>query len=123
MPVFEPAPGGRSLKGYIYSPFTAADFLASAIEMESAEGYDVALYDGPIRVANILARGGQGRAAGETVTEEVAIGAEPTMKATIVDPPRMTYLRSPGESAQTSVSSSFVKPPSPSLRAASAVAW
>jgi two-component sensor histidine kinase/sensor domain CHASE-containing protein len=77
MPVFEAAPGGRRLKGYIFSPFSASDFLISALELENAEGYDVGLYDGPIGRSNFLARAGQGRAKGETVIEPVAMGAEP----------------------------------------------
>src|SRR6478735_376707 len=77
MPVFEPAPGGRRLKGYIYSPFSASDFLVSALELENAEGYDVALYDGPLGKSHFLARAGPGRSTGETVVEEVAIGTEP----------------------------------------------
>ena len=77
MPVFEPAPGGRRLKGFIYSPFTAADFLASALEIENASGYDVALYDGSAGRSNLLARSGAAAAEGETVIEHVAIGTEP----------------------------------------------
>jgi two-component sensor histidine kinase/sensor domain CHASE-containing protein len=77
MPVFEPAPGGRRLKGYIYSPFTAADFLASAIELESSDGYNVTLYDGPISPENLLARADRGSGGGDQVTERVAIGTEP----------------------------------------------
>jgi CHASE1-domain containing sensor protein len=56
MPVFEAAPEGRRLKGYIFSPFSASDFLVSALELENAEGYDVVLYDGPIGDTNFLAR-------------------------------------------------------------------
>jgi two-component sensor histidine kinase/sensor domain CHASE-containing protein len=77
MPVFEAAPAGRRLKGYIYSPFSASDFLISALELENAEGYDVVLYDGPTGHSNFLARAGQGRSTGETITEPVAMGAEP----------------------------------------------
>ena len=77
MPVFEPAPEGRRLKGYIYSPFSAPEFLDSALELENAEGYDVVLYDGPVSETNYLARAGRGRSGGESVVERVAIGTEP----------------------------------------------
>jgi two-component sensor histidine kinase/CHASE1-domain containing sensor protein len=77
MPVFEQAPGGRQLKGYIYSPFSALDFLTSALERESAGGYDVALYDGPVSADHLLARSGSVSQEGDTATERVAIGAEP----------------------------------------------
>lgn len=79
MPVFEPAPGGRRLKGYIFSPFSAEDFLASALELVDAGEYDVALYDGPVGPTHLLARA-RGTAGGtETVTERVNIGTEPWM--------------------------------------------
>jgi two-component sensor histidine kinase len=76
MPVFEPAPGGRRLRGFIYSPFSAPVFLASALENENAEGHRVALYDGAPREENLLARGG-GEGGALTVLERVAVGAEP----------------------------------------------
>ena len=86
MPVFEQVAGGRRLKGYIFSPFSAPDFLASALELERADGYDVALYDGPARRGNLLARAGSGSAAGERVVERVAIGTEPwTLEVTALD--------------------------------------
>ena len=56
MPVFEAAPGGRSLRGFIYSPFNAGDFLTSALELEDAGNFGVALYDGSVAPQNILAR-------------------------------------------------------------------
>lgn len=77
MPVFEVAPDGRRLKGFIYSPFTAPDFLASALEIENAGGYDIVLYDGPPGADNLLAATGTGNAGGERVVERVAIGTEP----------------------------------------------
>ena len=85
MPVFEPAPGGRRLKGYIYSPFNAAEFLDSALELETSEGYEVALYDGQPSERNLLARDGAGTAEGASALEQVAIGTEPwTLKVTSV---------------------------------------
>jgi two-component sensor histidine kinase len=76
MPVFEQAPGGRRLKGFIYSPFSAADFLASALELEGSSGYGVALYDGPVNPDRLLARNA-GADSGEMAFERVAIGTEP----------------------------------------------
>lgn len=50
MPVFGANSGGRSLKGYIYSPFNAGDFLDSALQLEDAGAYGVQLYaDDPVR--------------------------------------------------------------------------
>lgn len=77
MPVFGQAPEGRQLKGYIYSPFTAPDFLSSALERENAGTYHVALYDGPVSPDHLLARSGPVVQGGDVATERVAIGAEP----------------------------------------------
>jgi two-component sensor histidine kinase/CHASE1-domain containing sensor protein len=77
MPVFEPVPEGRRLRGYIYSPFTAPDFLAAALEQQNTFGYDVALYDGAPVAGNLLARIEAGGGSGEMVTERVPVGADP----------------------------------------------
>ena len=55
MPVFEIGQGGRELKGFIYSPFNARDFLQSALELEDAGSYAVRLYDGEKSSENLLA--------------------------------------------------------------------
>ena len=55
MPVFEAGPGGRALKGFIYSPFSASDFLQSALELEDAGTYGVRLYDGEPGPQTLLA--------------------------------------------------------------------
>ncbi|MEO6386927.1 MAG: CHASE domain-containing protein [Croceibacterium sp.] len=77
MPVFAPSPGGRRLKGYIFSPFSAPDFLTAALETEQSGGYAVALYDGPVSPENLLARNNGRQADGETVSEDVEIGTHP----------------------------------------------
>lgn len=46
MPVFDRMAGGRQLKGFIYSPFNARDFLASAIQLETPNAMAIRLYDG-----------------------------------------------------------------------------
>ena len=77
MPVFEPAPGGRRLKGYIYSPFSAAEFLTAALELEDAGSYSVRLYDGSVSRANLMARIDNVAARGDTATERVDIADNP----------------------------------------------
>jgi len=78
MPVFEQAPGGgRRLEGFIYSPFSAADFLSSALELEGLSGYEVALYDGPVSPERLLARTPGAEDRGAVAFERVAIGTEP----------------------------------------------
>jgi len=60
MPVFEPVPGGgRRLTGFIYSPFDARDFLASALELEGAGDYALRLYDGDPNTGELLASSGE----------------------------------------------------------------
>jgi len=77
MPVFEPIPGGRRLKGFIYSPFTARDFLAAALELEDAGNYGVRLYDGAVREARLMASIDNAAAQGETASERVEIADTP----------------------------------------------
>jgi two-component sensor histidine kinase len=77
MPVFEPIPGGRRLKGFIYSPFTARDFLAAALELEDAGNYGVRLYDGAVREARLMASIDSAAAQGETASERVEIADTP----------------------------------------------
>src|SRR5690606_6663077 len=77
MPVFEPIPGGRRLKGFIYSPFTARDFLAAALELEDAGSYGVRLYDGEVLEANLMASIERAAAQGETVSQRVEVGDTP----------------------------------------------
>ena len=77
MPVFEPIPGGRRLKGFIYSPFTASDFLAAALELEDAGSFGVRLYDGAVREANLMASIDSAVAQGETVSERVEVADTP----------------------------------------------
>ena len=77
MPVFEPIEGGRRLRGFVFSPFSASDFLASALELEDAGDFGVRLYDGAPGVANLLAGIERAAAQGETVNERVAIANTP----------------------------------------------
>lgn len=78
MPVFEQAPGGgRRLRGFIFSPFNARDFLASALELEAAGDFGVRLYDGPPRPENLLATSGGGDPDGATLSRTVTIANNP----------------------------------------------
>jgi len=55
MPVYQQGLGGRELKGYVYSPFNAEDFLQSTIEFEQADEFGVRLFDGRLNEAGLLA--------------------------------------------------------------------
>ncbi|WP_246021497.1 CHASE domain-containing protein [Alteraurantiacibacter aquimixticola] len=78
MPVFEGAPGGRRLRGYIYSPFNAQDFLSSALELEDAGSYGVTLYHAAAAPDNVLAT---------TTTEEVPLDQRSHELVTIANSP------------------------------------
>ena len=73
MPVFEPTRAGRQLKGYIFSPFTAGHFLASALELEEAGTYGLRLYDGDPGPGRLLAAAGSDELDGQSVSEFVNI--------------------------------------------------
>jgi two-component sensor histidine kinase len=72
MPVFSADEFGRHLKGFIYSPFNARDFLASALELERPGPIGIKLYDRVARPDRLLAEithsGSFGPAYSETVT-------------------------------------------------------
>jgi len=75
MPVLELTPTGRRLKGYMYSPFNAPAFLASALELEDAGTLGVRLYDGDAQPDHLLASVGEG--GGRKTTELVSIANNP----------------------------------------------
>jgi len=75
MPVLEATPEGRQLNGFMFSPFKAGDFLASALELEDAGTFAVRLYDGDPSPGSLLASVGEG--GGRTSTELVSIGNNP----------------------------------------------
>lgn len=55
MPVFSEDGGERRLRGFLYSPYNAGDFLASASELFELEGMQLSLYDGPSKSGDLLA--------------------------------------------------------------------
>ncbi len=77
MPVYERGPAGRVLKGYIFSPFNAGQFLASALEQDDAGSYSVRLYDGEPAPGRLLAAGSSAELDGPTASEVVLIANNP----------------------------------------------
>ena len=77
MPVFEAAAGGRRLRGFIYSPFNADDFLSSALALEDAGAYGVSLYDGAPADTNLLSSTALPEDAGEVVRQRIMIANSP----------------------------------------------
>lgn len=94
MPVFEPGAGGRTLKGFIYSPFNAEDFLQSALELEDAGSYGVRLYDDDGEEGELLAATFDEDVANrDTVTRSVTIANNPLRLAvSIVEEPGLSGL-------------------------------
>ncbi|MBX7527772.1 CHASE domain-containing protein [Qipengyuania sp. 1NDH10] len=71
MPVFDGNGPGRSLKGFVYSPFNAGQFLESASELVTADAANVRFFDveGSERV--LMAQTAQWSEEGETVEREI----------------------------------------------------
>lgn len=80
MPVFEPAPGGRRLKGFVYSPFNARDFLNSVLELEEAGAFGVRLYDDANGTGTLLASNFEGATEGRRdIRQRVTIANNPSL--------------------------------------------
>jgi two-component sensor histidine kinase/CHASE1-domain containing sensor protein len=90
MPVFGVDEFGRHLKGYIYSPFNAQDFLASALELERPGPIGIRLYDREATPANLLAEISPSGGLGATYTQPVTIANHPWVLQ--VESPRPTSL-------------------------------
>lgn len=85
MPVFEGKGGARELKGFIYSPYNAQDFLASAAELVDTEGLNIALFDREAATENPLASILNSDGEGRSSSREVLIANRP-MTLTISAP-------------------------------------
>ena len=77
MPVFDGFGASRNLKGFIYSPFNADQFLASADELTSGQGAAVRLYDVRDGQRDVIAQLNNWRDTGETVEREVDLANRP----------------------------------------------
>lgn len=71
MPVFDGAGVARDLKGFIYSPFNASQFLASASELVSGDQSRVRLYDAGSGERQLMAKLGSWSEDGETIEREI----------------------------------------------------
>lgn len=77
MPVFEGGISGRKLRGFVYSPFNAQDFLISAMELETPGDMGVRLYDGAPGKENLLAELAPAQRTGRIVRNQVNIANHP----------------------------------------------
>ncbi|WP_230279764.1 CHASE domain-containing protein [Croceicoccus sp. Ery15] len=74
MPVFHTgADGMRELKGYIYSPFNAQDFVDSAMQGMENRAVQMAIYDETVAPDRLMAQRATGEAGGESVRKIVQI--------------------------------------------------
>ena len=95
MPVFEAGPGGRQLKGFIYSPFNAEDFLQSALQLEDAGAFGVRLYDGEPDESTLLA---------STMEDSDPIIREARQTVTIANNPSVLVITARGQAGLTGLS-------------------
>lgn len=90
MPVFTAGEGGREIKGFIYSPFNADDFLASALEREEPGVFGIRLFDREPGAGNLLAEVSGGGDFQNSYSETVVIANHPWVLQ--LDSPRGTAL-------------------------------
>jgi two-component sensor histidine kinase len=77
MPVFSGDAGGRLLRGFIYSPFNAEDFLASALELETVGNYTIRLYDRDFEPGRLMASYNAHSLGGRVWQQAVSIANHP----------------------------------------------
>jgi two-component sensor histidine kinase/CHASE1-domain containing sensor protein len=90
MPVFSQSDGQRILRGFIYSPFNAEDFLASALEREAPGLYGIRLYDSEEHGDNLLAEINADGEYASSYSEPVVIANHPWVLR--LDAPRGSIL-------------------------------
>lgn len=74
MPVFDDSPTGRRLRGFIYSPYNAVDFLSSADELVEGQEMRLSLYDGKPGTGNLLGTvADEGSSEGAKVLQELRL--------------------------------------------------
>lgn len=77
MPVFRDSGVGRRLRGFVYSPFDAKDFLVSALELADAGERGVRLYDGEATPDRLLAQIEPTTASGVVAQKRITIANRP----------------------------------------------
>ncbi|WP_338447284.1 CHASE domain-containing protein [Pelagerythrobacter marensis] len=76
MPVFR-GEAGRRVRGFIYSPFNAENFLASALDLADAGDRGVKLYDGEATPDRLLAQIAPASGAGKAVQQRIMVANRP----------------------------------------------
>lgn len=86
MPVFNRDGGTKRLKGFVFSPFRAADFLAAAAELYGARAIRVSLYDGGKTGGDLLVGPESGMSVGPLVDRKLDIAGRPWILSVGMDP-------------------------------------
>ncbi len=73
MPVLDPRQRGL-VRGFVYSPFRADDFLASAAELYGNDEIEVSVYDQSIAPENLLARRRTAGSSGPALSRRIDVG-------------------------------------------------
>ncbi len=74
MPVFDGDGSDRRLRGFVYSPFNAGEFLRAAGEADALQGMRLSLFDGEPSEASLMGRiGGVGDAKGQIVRQQLRV--------------------------------------------------
>ena len=94
MPVFGADERGRHLKGFMYSPFNAEDFLASALELERPGLFGIRLYDRQATPGHLLAE----------ISPEGRLGSTYTLPVTIANHPWVLEVEAPRSSSLSGLS-------------------
>ena len=79
MPVFEGEGIDRNLRGFIYSPFNAQQFLDSALELETRGKMGIMLYDGAVLPERLMADLPSEFSSGRTLIEDVTVANRPML--------------------------------------------
>lgn len=77
MPVFRDSGVGRRLRGFVFSPFDAEDYLTSALELADAGDRGVRLYDGEATPDRLLAQIEPAAGSGILAQKQVIIADRP----------------------------------------------
>lgn len=76
MPVFADRGQGASVKGFVFSPFRAQTFLASASELYRNDSIDVAIYDDHVAPETLLAEQRADGVTGPTIERRIDVGGQ-----------------------------------------------
>lgn len=76
MPVFADRGRGRAVKGFVFSPFRAQAFLASASELYRNDSIDIAIYDDHVAAGTLLAEQRADGVTGPTIERRIDVGGQ-----------------------------------------------